>query len=203
MRDILIDAGGILFNNVLEDTRYLHDVSAACGINVASLRTQINQRDWIYETDSKSSLDVIRQIALDYGKTYLLTPTEHCQLYLRHVRKFSWGFERVRVLKSNPKVRLVLANNEARDWDEVKNDSFGHFSLFAALGSSWAIGAVKPHADWLNRLEKKLGKPRTAFLLIDDSIENIRIAKEAGVIAYCVRNDAEFDEVIRGEELSP
>jgi len=203
MKEILIDAGGILFNNVLEETQYLHEVSAACGVEIVTLRNELKQRDWIYETGSKSSLDVIREIALDNGANYLLTPTEHLQLYLAHVSKYSWGFKRICALRANPKIRLILANNEARDWDAAKNDVFAHFALFSVLCSSWAMGAVKPHADWLDRLENELGRPRTALLLIDDSEENVRMAKKAGVIAYCVRNEVEFDEVTQREKLCP
>ncbi|MEI5100655.1 hypothetical protein RB200_21690 [Streptomyces sp. PmtG] len=56
---LLVDAGGVLFNNVTEDSDFLPQLADWYGVGTERLRQEIDRRDAAYETNARGVFDVL------------------------------------------------------------------------------------------------------------------------------------------------
>jgi putative hydrolase of the HAD superfamily len=191
-RVLLVDAGGVLFNNVIEDSTFIAGVARAFAVDAAALRRRYEAADERFETDSIGVDEVLRRCLLDLGVA-ACGPGELRaidQLYLESVVLNEGLFSILRDVRATG-LRLVLANNEAKRWDELKHLAFQHLALFDVVASSWRVGAVKPAAAYFARLDALLHPiPRSRWRLLDDNPANLAAARAAGIAATRYAIDA-------------
>ncbi|MGW5375726.1 HAD family hydrolase [Nocardia sp. NPDC003999] len=179
---LLVDAGGVLFNNVTEESRFIEILAARWKMGQQDLLVALDSLDAAYETDSEDVIDVLRKIVCAAGGRSLTDGDARWleETYGEQVTSIAPAFEALAAIRvDHPTVSLVLANNEARRWDMVKNARFGHFALFDRIASSWAVGLVKPEPEYFKAVGRMIGMPLSSTILVDD---NPDVLAEAGAL---------------------
>lgn len=70
----------------------------------------------------------------------------------------------------------------------------GYYNLFSPVLLSYEIGVKKPNPEAFQILLKKLNKPASSVLFIDDKIENVEAAKNQGIDAIHFNNPKQLIE---------
>jgi putative hydrolase of the HAD superfamily len=189
-----MDAGGLLFNNVTEETEFLPALARRHGADSSELRRQLDRRDSGYETGTRHVHEVLADCLTAAGaKANGLEQEWADALYLESVRAYEAAFEALRQLRSErPDLVLALANNEAEHWDQLKNARYGHLALFDIVGSSWRLGAVKPGPEYFDRLLAACGCVPAEAVLVDDNPGNVDGARRFGMASVHITGPAEL-----------
>jgi putative hydrolase of the HAD superfamily len=182
---LLIDAGGVLFNNVIEDSAFIEDVARTLGVSASQLLVAYAAEDHLFETNRVDVHDVLAGCLQQLGCRALgasdfaridrlyamsIVPNVHMFAALKNVRGRGHT--------------LVLANNEAERWDAIKHEMFGYFDLFDHHASSWKVRACKPTATYFERLDGLLHPhPRSQWHLLDDNVNVVAQARALNVPA--------------------
>ena len=181
-RVLCVDAGGVLFNNVTEDSPFLAQLAGHCGIEVTALRDGLDNCDGYYETGAQDVADVIGGIVKQAGgafippRSVILTAYQQCV-----VPKLPALADLTMLRREYPQLRLILANNEARAFDEVKNESYGHLALFDVICSSWRLGAVKPTDEYFDAMYAAIGTTPVEIGFIDDNLSVLNAVAARGM----------------------
>ena len=181
---LLVDAGGVLFNNVIEDSTFIGDLAAYFDVSRHEMLTAYAAADRAFETNARDVHEVIGE-AVRALAGRAPGPGDFAQidgLYAAAVVANAPLFDVLRSARRRG-LTLVLANNEAERWDRIKQGRFGHLDLFDHCASSWKIGACKPTAEYFDRLEDLLRRPRAAWHLLDDNPAVVAQARAFGVPA--------------------
>ncbi|MFH8991305.1 HAD family hydrolase [Streptomyces sp. NPDC017940] len=192
---LLVDAGGILFNNVTEESGFLPELAERYGADADRLRAELDLRDAAYETNARSVFDVLRDALTAAGapRSTDLDRERITALYLAGVRAHRPVFDALERLRAeHPGLVLALANNEAEAWDRAKNAEFGHFGYFDVLASSWKLRAVKPTSVYLERLLDACGCSRAQAVFVDDNPDVVSAVRDFGLAAVHLTDPARF-----------
>lgn len=184
IRVLLLDAGGVLFSNVIEESGFLAILARRYDVQVAGLAARIEMRDSEYETGERHVHDVLRDCVAEAGGRNLSDwdPDWLDQLYLACVQAHHETFGALVALRrQRPALLVALANNEAAHWESLRDRRFGHLRLFDIIGSSWRVGAVKPRADYFSRVLGACGCAPSEAVLLDDNPEVIAAAAAFGL----------------------
>jgi putative hydrolase of the HAD superfamily len=189
---LLIDAGGVLFDNVIEDSEFIHDVADAFRVDEMQLLAAYNAADASFETNEVCVRDVLRDSVQRLGGARLdATDLRRIdELYAASLVPNHYMFALLQRARARG-FTLVLTNNEAERWDRIKHAAFGFLDLFDHVASSWKLGVCKPTHAYFQRLDALLHPRRRGhWRLLDDNVEVIRQARAAGVPAtrYRVRH---------------
>ncbi len=84
---------------------------------------------------------------------------------------------------------LGALNNEARETNKYRFETFGLFNYFKVALSSCYLGLVKPDAAIYEAALDILGRPAERILFIDDRAENVDGALKAGMQAIRFEGD--------------
>ena len=87
-------------------------------------------------------------------------------------------------LAASNKCMLGALNNEARETNKYRFQTFGLFNYFKVALSSCYLGLRKPDMAIYERALDILGQPAERILFIDDRIENVNGAIGAGMKAF-------------------
>ena len=90
-------------------------------------------------------------------------------------------WESLSELAASDKCMLGALNNEARETNEYRFDSFGLRRIFQVALSSCYLGLRKPDLAIYQRALDILGRPAERILFIDDRAENVAGAEAAGM----------------------
>jgi putative hydrolase of the HAD superfamily len=86
-------------------------------------------------------------------------------------------------LSASNKYTLGALNNEARETNKYRFETFGLFNYFKVALSSCYLGLRKPDMAIFQTAIEILGRPAERILFIDDRIENAAAAAQAGMKA--------------------
>ena len=101
-------------------------------------------------------------------------------------------------LAASDKCLVGALNNEARETNEFRFESFGLRNYFDVALSSCYLGLRKPEAAIYHRALDILGRPAERILFIDDRPENVAGAVDTGIKAI----QFEGSDSLRGELVS-
>ncbi|WP_051852326.1 HAD family hydrolase [Streptomyces aureocirculatus] len=192
---LLVDAGGVLFNNVTEESGFLPELAERYGADADRLRAELDRRDAAYETNARGVFDVLTDALAAAGapETPDLDRERVTALYLAGVRAHRPVFDALARIRANhPGLVLALANNEAEAWDRAKNAAFGHFGYFDVLASSWKLRAVKPTHVYLERLLDACGCSPAQAVFVDDNPDVVTAVRDFGLAAVHLTDPARF-----------
>jgi putative hydrolase of the HAD superfamily len=91
------------------------------------------------------------------------------------------GLGILKELAASDRCRLGALNNEARETNDYRFETFGLRSCFDFAFSSCYVGLRKPEPAIYRRTLDILGKPSKRVLFIDDREENVAAAEQAGM----------------------
>ena len=182
---VLIDSGGILFNNVIENSTFIADAADVFNVDSDALRSRYVASDSIFERAEQGVHEVlikcVYELAGRWPSDCSLSQVD--QLYIARTIADECIFAALRSVRSAGQ-KLVLANNEAEHWDKLKNDAYGHLGLFDVIGSSWHLAAQKPEPAYFARLDEVLWPiGRKDWHLIDDNPLIVAAAQAEGIRA--------------------
>lgn len=189
IRALLVDAGGVLFNNINEETSFLPDIARRYGVDESRLLGAVLSSAHAYESGACHAHDVLRGLLEEAGSPFADAADGEWfdgqwvdRLYAAHVRCYhSNVVELAEVARARPELALVLANNEAEHWDHLKNRRHDHYRLFDHLCSSWRVGQVKPSAEYFAETLVRCGVDPHEALMIDDRTTVIAVARDLGM----------------------
>lgn len=191
MKVVFLDSGGVLFNNILEETRFLGLIADRYDLDQLELANQVHRVAPLYESGQFHVHQILRGVV---GPDLNLNWIDG--LYLDCLRSHSANIAAVRELRrSHPDVRIFLTNNEAAHWDELKNEEFGHFQLVDDLLSSWRVGHVKPSPGYFAELRRVCPVPAEA-LLVDDRRSVLDVGARLGMRTLQVRGEGELTRTL-------
>ncbi|MFD9792935.1 HAD family hydrolase [Streptomyces sp. NPDC059070] len=208
IRALLTDAGGVLFNNITEETSFVRDVAHRYAVDEHRLMRGVQSACAVYESGAGHVHEVLRVLLEEAGsplvdafdgewvdRAYL--DSVHC--YTANVTALT------EVARAFPELTLVLANNEAEHWDRLKNARYGHYGLFDQLCSSWRVGQVKPSAEYFAAALDRCGIEPHEALMIDDRPSVVASAHELGMRTLYVSSPEVLRTRLRGtvESLVP
>ncbi|MFC5286630.1 HAD family hydrolase [Actinokineospora guangxiensis] len=183
IRVVLLDAGGILFSNVTEESDFLVELAERHGADLDRLAARLDARDGEYEVDRRHVHDVLIDCIAEAGGSRERWDADWVDArYRANVRAHPVAFAALgRFRDRHPGVLLALANNEAAHWDRLKDRDHHHLDRFDVIGSSWALAAVKPGEDYFDRLLAACGRKAEEALFIDDNADNVTAATRYGI----------------------
>ncbi|GAA0596014.1 hypothetical protein GCM10010394_26910 [Streptomyces crystallinus] len=184
MRVLLVDAGGILFNNINEETSFIADIARRYAVDENRLLVGVLASAHLYESGSAHAHDVLRQLLEEAGSPLADAFDGEWvdRLYASHVHCHRANLvELAEVARARPELTLVLANNEAEHWDHLKDRHHGHYRLFDHLCSSWRVGQVKPSAAYFAETLDRCGAGPHEALMIDDRPAVVAAARGLGM----------------------
>lgn len=93
-------------------------------------------------------------------------------------------------LKRNYK--LVLTNNEGKEWNEFRIKKFNLGKIFNEVLTSCFLGYSKPSRDYFKGVLTRLNIKPSELLFIDNKIENVISARNLGIVAIHFKNPAQL-----------
>lgn len=181
---LLIDAGGVLFNNITEETSFVGDIARRYAVDEHRLIRAVQASAPLYESGVCHVHDVLRSLLEEAGSPLAGAFDEAWvdRLYADRVRSYDHnGAELAAVARDHPELALVLANNEAEHWDHIKNERHHHYGLFSHLCSSWRVGQVKPSAAYFAAALARCGVEPHQALMVDDRVSVVTAARDLGM----------------------
>lgn len=91
--------------------------------------------------------------------------------------------------------RVVAASNSSKSAFEFRNRVFGLMNVFDGRIISSDLGYRKPDRPFYEEMINILGCKPEELLFIDDSEENIQIAKEVGIITVFFEGNESIDKI--------
>ncbi|MYT29976.1 MULTISPECIES: HAD family hydrolase [unclassified Streptomyces] len=196
---ILMDAGGVLFNNVTEETDFLDRLATRHGADTHRLRRQIDARDAAYETGHTHVHDVLRDALAAAGAPADVAVDAQWldDLYRDCLTAHPQAFTAIDAIRRHrPDVLLVLTNNEAAHWDRIKDDRYGHLGRFDVIASSWQVRHVKPTREYFAAVARHCGQPLDDAVLLDDNPEVLAQAARQGLRTLHVDSPTTLPEAV-------
>jgi putative hydrolase of the HAD superfamily len=92
------------------------------------------------------------------------------------------GLGTLQELAASNKYMIGALNNEARETNKYRFETFGLFNYFKVALSSCYLGLRKPDAEIYQAALDILGRPANRILFIDDRAENVEAAVNAGML---------------------
>ena len=180
IRAVLVDVDGVLVTGRPKDgLHWSHDLERDLGIAPDLLQRQFFTQHWTDVVTGRAGLcetlaPVLAEIAPSVSSEALLE-----YWFARDARLEEAVLQDIATLRRNGLTVALASNQEhlrARYLSE-RLSLAGHVDRFYY---SAAIGARKPDSAFYRHIERDLGAPPGALLLIDDTIENVSAAWRAG-----------------------
>ncbi|WP_445397668.1 HAD family hydrolase [Streptomyces sp. LE64] len=208
IRVLLVDAGGILFNNINEETSFLPDIARRYAVDESRLLAAVLSSAHAYESGACDAHDVLRGLLEEAGSPVVESYDDEWvdRLYASHVRCYGSNVVALNeVSRDRPELTLVLANNEAEQWDHLKDRHHGHYELFDHLCSSWRVGQVKPSAEYFAEALGRCGADPHEALMVDDRATVVAAARNLGMPTLHITSPEELRTRLRStiESLVP
>ncbi|MFI0260619.1 HAD family hydrolase [Streptomyces sp. NPDC017056] len=185
IRALFVDAGGVLYNNINEETEFLVQVADRYGLDREELERSVYDVAPLYEGGVKHVHQVFQRLVNPGRWTRKGKRLDTRWLdgaYLASVRAYRENFRALQeVRRDDPRLTVVLTNNEAEHWDRLKDEAFRHFRMFDTLCSSWHIRQVKPSRAYFAEAMRRIGVPAAETLLIDDRAAVLRVGAALGM----------------------
>lgn len=189
---LLLDAGGILFNRVTEDTAFFALSAEILGADAMVLAHDYHCRDQEFECDDIDVMDIFMS-HLNRPTNPEVVAAEIDACYMHCVQAQQWAFELVRHHKVNLGCKILLANNEARRWDCLKNRKWAHFDVCDGLVSSWVVRYCKPTPEYFHKICQLNWARIEDLWLVDDNPEVIEAAEKLGIKTFTCLNSRDLD----------
>lgn len=201
MKVCLLDSGGILFANVTEDTPFFERLGQLYRVDSAFVRAYYEARDAEFELGMTTGVEVVvTAIAVAGVPRSEISPVRIRDLYRDCLVPNKAVFDVLLARGRGDGFPLVaLANNEARDWEMLKNEHFGHLALFDVIASSWALKQVKPTATYFKAALAASESEASNATFVDDNAGCVAAAMEFGLHAVHFDGVKSLIEILEGD----
>ena len=146
-------------------------------------------------TEGKISESVFLKKLVGKNKNIII---QEIKQYIRRLNKIICPeiFELMERLKKNYK--LVLINNEGKEWNEFRIKKFHLNKIFDKILTSCILKDSKPNKSYFKKVLSKLNIKPSELLFIDDKAENITSANRIGIKTIYFRNPHQLKKELSG-----
>jgi HAD superfamily hydrolase (TIGR01509 family) len=99
--------------------------------------------------------------------------------------------------KLHGKYILVLANNDGKGFEDVRNEQIDHFKYFDYRCSSWTTGHLKPNANFYQNILDITKLQPWECVFIDDWQENLDEAKRFGIQTILFKDAEQLEHELK------
>lgn len=180
IRAVLVDVDGVLVTGRPEDgLHWSHDLERDLGIPPELLQRRFFARYWTDIVTGRAELrerlaPVLAEIAPAVSSEALLE-----YWFARDARLEKTLLQDIATLRRDGLI-AALASNQEHLRARYLSERLGLAAHVDHFYYSAAIGARKPDSAFYRHIEQSLGEPPETLLLIDDTVENVRAARQAG-----------------------
>jgi len=180
IRAVLVDVDGVLVTGRPEDgLHWSHDLERDLGIAPELLQRRFFARYWTDIVTGRAELrerlaPVLAEIAPAVSSEALLE-----YWFARDARLEETLLQDIATLRRDGLI-AVLASNQEHLRARYLSERLGLAAHVDHFYYSAAIGARKPDSAFYRHIEQSLGEPPETLLLIDDTVENVSAARQAG-----------------------
>jgi putative hydrolase of the HAD superfamily len=189
---IFWDIGGVLLTNGW-DSKQRARVLAALGVDLDAYEAVHDEVNYYWERGLMSAEDFFAQTVIATNPHLNLTFEQLWPLVCGESKVLHQeSFEILAALKSSGQYRLATINNESRELNAHRLDTFQlrqHFNYFICSGY---VHEMKPLPDIYRAAIDISGLPAETALFIDDKLENCEAARAFGMNAIHFESPAQL-----------
>ncbi|WP_152013987.1 MULTISPECIES: HAD-IA family hydrolase [unclassified Bosea (in: a-proteobacteria)] len=180
MRAVLLDVDGVLVTGRPADgLHWSHDLERDLGIASDLLQRRFFAHHWTDVVTGRVGLretlaPVLAEIAPSVSSEALL------EYWFAHDARLEEALLQDIASLRRDGLTVALASNQEHLRAHYLSEQLGLAGHVDHFYYSAAIGARKPDSAFYRHIEQALGEPPEALLLIDDTVENISAARQAG-----------------------
>ncbi|UCD02362.1 MAG: HAD family phosphatase [Promethearchaeota archaeon] len=184
VKAIIFDLGGVLM--YLDFSNFYNIVISQSPLNKPQtpIMLEFFRQSDIYHQGNMTD-DEFYQLACDLLQVCMLNQSEFFDAFNSIISGLN--LEIIEVVKkirdSNQYKLLVLSNVNSSHWNYILNKKWDFINYFDELILSHEIHSIKPNSKIFEYAIQKAGCKPEQIVFIDDGLNNIRSAKELGIIA--------------------
>ena len=198
IRAIIFDFGNVLlewnprlvyrrfFRNEQEMERFLHDV---------------NFMDWNLQQDKgRSFAEGVSELSKEFPQYAELIQAYHDN-WIDSIGNSLTGTTEIMKRLKNAGYPLYGLSNWSAETFPIARDKYEFFSLLEDIVISGEVGAVKPDPEIFEILLRRIGRPASECLFIDDALANIEAARTLGFATVHFQSPEQLENELQKLEL--
>lgn len=192
IKTIFWDIGGVLLANGW-DRNQRYRVLTSLGVNVAAYEAVHDEVNYFWERGLMTAQDFFAKTVIDTNPDLHLTFEKLWPLVCSESRILHQGsFDILAALKSSGQYHLATINNESKELNAYRLDTFGLRQYFNYFICSGYVHEMKPLPDIYRAAIDISGLPPETALFIDDKQENCEAARAFGMNAIHFESPAQL-----------
>ncbi|GGG63638.1 HAD family hydrolase [Edaphobacter dinghuensis] len=192
IKTIFWDIGGVLLANGW-DRNQRYRVLTSLGVNVPAYEAVHDEVNYFWERGLMTAQDFFAKTVIDTNLDLHLTFEKLWPLVCSESRILHQGsFDILAALKSSGQYHLATINNESKELNAYRLDTFGLRQYFNYFICSGYVHEMKPLPDIYRAAIDISGLPPETALFIDDKQENCEAARAFGMNAIHFESPAQL-----------
>jgi FMN phosphatase YigB (HAD superfamily) len=192
IKTIFWDIGGVLLANGW-DRNQRHRVLTSLGVNLTAYEAVHDEVNYFWERGLMTAQDFFAKTVIDTNPDLHLTFEKLWPLVCSESRVLHQGsFDILAALKNSGQYRLATINNESKELNAYRLDTFGLRQYFNYFICSGYVHEMKPLPDIYRAAIEISGHPPETALFIDDKQENCEAARSFGMNAIHFESPAQL-----------
>jgi FMN phosphatase YigB (HAD superfamily) len=192
IKTIFWDIGGVLLANGW-DRNQRHRVLTSLGVNLTAYEAVHDEVNYFWERGLMTAQEFFAKTVIDTNPDLHLTFEKLWPLVCSESRVLHQGsFDILAALKNSGQYRLATINNESKELNAYRLDTFGLRQYFNYFICSGYVHEMKPLPDIYRAAIEISGHPPETALFIDDKQENCEAARSFGMNAIHFESPAQL-----------
>jgi FMN phosphatase YigB (HAD superfamily) len=192
IKTIFWDIGGVLLANGW-DRNQRHRVLTSLGVNLTAYEAVHDEVNYFWERGLMTAQEFFAKTVIDTNPDLHLTFEKLWPLVCSESRVLHQGsFDILAALKNSGQYRLATINNESKELNAYRLDTFGLRQYFNYFICSGYVHEMKPLPDIYRAAIEISGHPPETALFIDDKQENCEAARSFGMNAIHLESPAQL-----------
>ncbi len=184
IKTIFWDIGGVLLTNGWDRNQRAHTLTPL-GVDLADFESRYEAANFFWERGLSTAVEFFKKtlfcavqpsLSFSYEELWPLVCAESQVLHPEALAPLA-------ALKASGQYKLATLNNESRELNRYRLDTFHLRQYFDYFICSGYVHEMKPHPDIYRAAIEISGLPPQTALLIDDKLDNCRAATALGINA--------------------
>jgi putative hydrolase of the HAD superfamily len=199
IKAIFSDIGGVCLSNGWE-TPSRKKAAAHFGLDVEVMEAKHHRLFPDFESGRMSLREYLAQVVFDGPRRF--SEEEFIRFMQGESQPYQSSLDIFQGLKQSGEYLMAALNNEPRELNDFRIRTFGLEKCFTLFFSSCFLGVRKPDPKiYKIALDITRQKPQEV-LFIDDRLENIQSAREAGLQTIHLKDPADLHEALKAFRIA-
>ncbi|MEE9378449.1 MAG: HAD family phosphatase [Candidatus Lokiarchaeia archaeon] len=198
IKAIVFDLGGVVLD--LDFSNFYNRIITQSPLNKPQtpIMLEFFRQSDIYHQGNMSDKEFY-QLACDLLQVCMLNQSEFFDAFNSIISGFNPEIvEIIRQIRDNGRYKLLaLSNVNASHWDYIQKKNWEFIDYFDELILSHEIHLIKPDPKVFNYTIQMVGCKPNQIVFIDDGLNNVRSARELGIIGIKYTNKDELIEELK------